>query len=260
MVSINKGLLFVQNINAYNFSESFDVVKKYFKTENLKDIIDHVDKSACDIVCLTFNVADAIEVSKACNILKNTLPLVTKPLMIRGCGNDEIDKLLIPELIKLLDRQSIVATVNENNYKEIVPLTAKAGHTISIRTPIDINLAKEMNILTSELGQSLDKILIDSDIGGLGYGLDYGYSMIEKIKIEAQNDKYLNMPIISFAGEESLKTKEAKSNEMSGSWGNLETRAELFEISAVTSAIAAGSDIVVVNNPKVINVFERVSK
>ncbi len=63
-----------------------------------------------------------------------------------------------------------------------MPPVVKGGHILAIRTPIDINLAKEMNILTSDMGLSLDKILIDTDMGGLGYGLEYGYSIMERIK------------------------------------------------------------------------------
>src|SRR5699024_10655251 len=145
----------------------------------------------------------------------------------RGSGNDSIDKILLPELIKILDRETIIAHANENTYKDIIPLTANEGHVVVLRSPIDINLAKEINILAADLGQSLDKILIDTDIGGLGYGLEYGYSIMEKIKLEGLGgDDYLNMPMISFAAEESLKTKEAKSDTFSQSWGNLQTRAE----------------------------------
>lgn len=223
---------------------------------DLNSVMKLADTDCCDVVCLTFNIEDAKDIDAAVVKLKEIQPLVKKPLMIRGASDDEIDKILIPELIKNLDRQSIVATINENNYKEIVPFTAEKGHTISIRTPIDINLAKEMNILTSELGQPLDKILIDSDIGGLGYGLDYGYSMIEKIKLE--DEKYLNLPIISFVAEESLKTKEAKSSEFSSEYGNLTERAKMFEISSVMSVIAAGADFVVVESPRVLKILKEV--
>ena len=100
----------------------------------------------------------------------------------------------------------------------------------------------------------MDKIIIDTDIGGLGYGLDYGYSTIEKIKLE--DDEYLKMPIISFAPFESLKTKEAKSEAFSESWGSLKDRAKMFEIASATAVKAAGADIIVLHNPDSINVMK----
>ena len=151
----------------------------------------------------------------------------------------ENDELLI-EAVKILDRECIIGIANENNYKTIVPHVIKGGHTLIIRTPIDINLAKEMNILTSDMGLPLDKILIDSDIGGIGYGFEYGYSIMEKIKLE--DDKYLNMPLISFATEETAKTKEAKDKNM----------AIYLELTAAAAVKACGADYIVLTQPEVL--------
>ncbi|CCY23998.1 cO dehydrogenase/acetyl-CoA synthase complex delta subunit [Brachyspira sp. CAG:484] len=209
-----------------------------------------------DIFGIRFDIQNETEIAQAKESLKELMPLIKKPLMIRGSGNDSIDKNLLPELIKILDRETIIAHTNENTYKDIIPLTANEGHVVVLRSPIDINLAKEINILAADLGQSLDKILIDTDIGGLGYGLEYGYSIMEKIKLEGLGgDDYLNMPMISFAAEESLKTKEAKSDTFSPSWGNLQTRAEMFELTSASAVIAAGADVVVLNKPQSVNIL-----
>ena len=116
-----------------------------------------------------------------------------------------------------------------------------------------------MNILTTEMGLSADKILIDTDMGGLGYGLEYGYSIMERIKLAGfEGDKMLNMPIIAFAGEETLKTKEAKSEEFSESWGELNQRATMLEITAGSAISAAGANIVVLNLPKSVETLKGV--
>ena len=120
-----------------------------------------------------------------------------------------------------------------------------------LRSPIDINLAKELNILAIDKGMSPDKILIDPDTGGLGYGLDYGYSIVEKIRLAAfDGDEMLNMPIIVFIGEESYRAKEAKSDTFDKNWGNFENRSAMWEISGAVSMISAGANIVVLQNPK----------
>ena len=193
----------------------------------------------CDILGIK------IKNKEEADILKKLLPCVEKPLMVRGSGDDNIDKELVPYIISLLDRECIIGIVNENNHKEIVPSAIKGGHTVIIRTPIDINLAKEMNILTGEMG--LEKILIDTDIGGIGYGFEYGYSIMEKIKLESSKDKFLNYPIISFAAEETSKTKEAKDINM----------AKYLELAAVAGVIAAGADYVVINNPEVVKTMRK---
>ena len=167
--------------------------------------------------------------------LQRLLPSINKPLMIRAENDD-----LLLDTIEVLDRECIIGIADENNYKRLVPPVIKGGHTLIIRTPIDINLAKEMNILTSDMGLPLDKILIDTDIGGVGYGFEYGYSIMEKIKLE--DDKYLNMPIISFATEETAKTKEAK-----------DKNASLFlEITAASAVKAAGADYIVLTKPEAV--------
>lgn len=191
----------------------------------------------CDILGLKFTE----DIEKGIEAFKELLPFIDKPLMLIGSGDDEIDIKLLPELMKLLDRECIIGIANEKNYKQIVPDVIKGNHTLIIRTPIDINLAKEMNILTSDMGLPLDKIFIDTDIGGLGYGFEYGYSIMEKIKLEGKSgDKYLNMPIISFATEETAKTKEAKDKDL----------ALYLEITSAAAVKAAGAEYIVLTNPQ----------
>lgn len=199
-------------------------------------------KVDCGIWALKFD--ENIENSK--EILKKNLPEINKPLMICGCGKDEIDRVLLPELIKILDRECIISYVTEKTYKDIIPLVIKGGHYVVLKTPIDINLAKELNILCIDLGLDKSKILMNTDIGGLGYGYEYGYSIMEKVRLES-GDEYLNMPLISEAGLESLKTKEAK-------FGG-EKRARMTELTAVSGALAAGANIVLIKNPDNINII-----
>jgi len=199
-------------------------------------------KVDCDILALKFD--EDIEKSK--EILKNILPETNKPLMICGCGKDEIDKILLPELIKILDRECIISYVTEKTYKDIIPFVIKGGHYAVLKTPIDINLAKELNILCIDMGLGKSKILMNTDIGGLGYGYEYGYSIMEKVRLEFE-DEYLNMPLVSEAGIESLKTKEAK-------FGS-EKRAGMIELTAVSGALAAGANIVLIKNPDNINII-----
>lgn len=214
-------------------------------------MVQKAQKTPCDILGLKFNIGEnKHNIKPAKELLKSLLPHITKPLMIRGVNNAEIDSGLLPELMSVLDRQSIIAFVDEKSYKNIVPDVIKGGHILVIRTPIDINLAKEMNILTTEMGISPDKILIDTDMGGLGYGLEYGYSIMERIKLAGfDGDKMLNMPIIAFAGEETLKTKEAKSEEFSDSLGEINHRATMLEITAGSAISVAGANVVVLNLP-----------
>ncbi len=259
-----KKSLYILEIPIFNFENGFPFMQEFLKEEIIKKtniqelqekLILKAQEFFPDILGLKFNISTKNDIPKAAEILKNILPQISIPLMIRGTNDDNIDVSLLPELIKYLDRECIVASANEKTYKKIVPLT-KNNHYIVLRSPIDINLAKEINILSFDLGQPLEKIIIDTDIGSLGYGFEYGYSIIEKIKLESKNDIYLSAPIISFACEEALKTKETKSKDFSDSWGSLNDRIKFFEIAAASAIRAAGADLIVVNNPNTLKIMK----
>lgn len=259
-------------LNIFDFNVSSHIVKDYYReqeTRNTKlnlslrgenEVFDEAiqkinvaQATDCDILALKFNISEdnLIEnVKRAKELLKVLLPYIKKPLLIRGAGNKSIDIKLLPALMEVLDREVIIAFADENTYKEIVPPVVKGGHILAIRTPIDINLAKEMNILTSDMGLSLDKILIDTDMGGLGYGLEYGYSIMERIKLAAfEGDTMLNMPLIAFAGEEALKAKETKSDTFDKNFGDFKERSIMFEITTASAVIAAGANLIVLEHP-----------
>ena len=261
-------------LNIFDFEASSHIVKDYYnakcKDAKMQSLchckegcnpdaaiqrIQIAQNSDCDILALKFNIPEIDleeNINKAKELLKTILPYIKKPLLVRGVNNKSTDIKLLPELIDVLDREVIIAFADENTYKEIVPPVIKGGHILAIRTPIDINLAKEMNILTSDMGLSLDKILIDTDMGGLGYGLEYGYSIMERIKLaalsETNGDKMLNMPLIAFAGEEALKAKETKSDTFSKSFGDFKERSIMYEITTASAVIAAGANLVVLEH------------
>lgn len=255
--------IFALELNIFDFSVSSHIVKDFFDWDSKSstmNLINKAQESDCDILALKFNIPeDNLDenIVKAKTMLKELLPQISKPLLVRGVNNKSVDVKLLPALMEVLDREVIIAFADENTYKDIVPPVVKGGHILAIRTPIDINLAKEMNILTSDMGLSLDKILIDTDMGGLGYGLEYGYSIIERIKLAAfEGDKMLNMPLIAFAGEEALKAKEAKSDTFSASFGDFKERSSMFEITTAAAIIAAGANLIVLENPNSIKVLK----
>lgn len=257
--------VFALELNIFNFDESSHVVKDWYASKNPENkdalqLINLAQETDCDILALKFNIPDYNlddNIKKAAKLLQEILPEIEKPLLILGVNNKSIDIKLLPALIDVLDRECIIAFAEENTYREITPHVIKGGHILAIRTPIDINLAKEMNILTTDMGLNPDKILIDTDMGGLGYGLEYGYSIMERIKLAAfDGDKMLNMPLIAFAGEEALKSKETKSDTFSKSFGDFKTRSLMYEITTASAVIAAGANLVVLEHPMSVGILK----
>lgn len=215
------------------------------------DVLASAQKTDCDIIALKFESFDDI------NVLPNLLPKNTKHLMICGTGDDEIDKVLLPEIIQKLDRECIISNANEQTYKYIIPEVIKGNHYTILKSPIDINLAKELNILSVDMGLDKSKIIMNTDIGGLGYGYEYGFSIMEKVTQEgSKGDDYLEFPLFSDASTESLKTKEARSNDFSKSYGELKDRTKMIELSACAGVIAAGANIIMVNIPENISILK----
>lgn len=214
-----------------------------------------------DIVVVKFNIETSEEIEDSCNLSTSILNSVSVPVILVGPEKRGIDNLLIPALAQGATRKCTFGIADESNYKDVAPAVIKNGHNIIARTPIDINLAKQMNILLSDIGCGADNILIDPNIGGLGYGLDYAYSVIERIRIAGlDGDTMLNMPIIVFAGDEAWKAKESKSQSNTEVWGDVESRGLLWESLTATSMLSAGADIVVVLNPEAVKGIKAVSQ
>jgi acetyl-CoA decarbonylase/synthase complex subunit delta len=240
----------------YHFDSSYPEVLRNFDT--IEEALKAADNSDADLISIKFNASD-YEIPKIKDFLAKLPEYTQKPLILRGANNNEIDRKLLPLLSEFAPYESIIAFADEQTYEDIVPSVIEHGHTLVLRTPIDINLAKELNILSSDKGLPLERILIDPDMGGLGYGLDYGYSIIERIRQAAfEGDEMLNVPIIAFIGEESYRAKEAKSDSFPQDWGKYTDRAAMWEIAGASAIASAGADIVVVWNVQSIKTLKEV--
>lgn len=178
---------------------------------------------------------------------------VNVPLIIIGCGVEEKDAEVLPVVGEALSgRNYLIGCATEKNYKTITATCMVHGHNIIASSPLDINLAKQLNILINEMNLSLNRIAIDPLVGALGYGIEYAYSIMERARLGAlMGDNMLAMPVICFVGQEAWKAKEAKSpTEESPEWGEQEKRALLWEIITTTAFAQAGGSIFVLRHPE----------
>jgi acetyl-CoA decarbonylase/synthase complex subunit delta len=147
--------------------------------------------------------------------------------------------------------------------KTLVASCLADDHNIIAESPIDINIAKQLNILIHEMGFSLDKIVINPTVGALGYGLEYAYSIMERARLAAlTGDKMLAQPFICFIGNESWRTKESKASvQEHPEWGNELERGIVWEILSATTFLQSGADILVMRHPEAIRrVRENINK
>ena len=188
-------------------------------------------------------------------LVKNILKKVSVPLVILGCGDDDKDNLVLPKVSEAAKgERCLLGDVTEKNYKTLVASCIADGHNIIAESPIDVNIAKQVNILISEMGFPLDKIVINPTIGALGYGMEYAYSIMERARCAALiGDKMLAMPFICFVGQEAWRAKEAKTPvSLIPEWGDENRRGILWEAATATCMLQAGADILIMRHPKAI--------
>ncbi|MEE8443072.1 MAG: acetyl-CoA decarbonylase/synthase complex subunit delta, partial [Dehalococcoidia bacterium] len=142
----------------------------------------------------------------------------------------------------------------DKNYRTIVATCMANGHIAIAKSPIDINLAKQLNILITDMDLPADRILMDPTTGALGYGLEYTYSVMERLRVAAlQGDTMTSMPMIVTPGQEAWRFKEAKTEEgVPAEWGDLEQRGIAWEAVTAIALLQAGADILVMRHPQAV--------
>ena len=148
----------------------------------------------------------------AVKMVKAVLAATGLPLIVFGPGQAEADNnLLVPVAEATKGERLVLGICEDKNYRTIVAAAMANGHLVNARTPMDVNLAKQLNILISDMGMPLDRILMDPTTGALGYGIEYGYSSMERLRLAAlQGDSMTQLPMLVTPAYEAWKTKEAK--------------------------------------------------
>lgn len=176
---------------------------------------------------------------------------VSVPLIVLGCGAEEKDgKILLAVGEALSGKNCVLGLATLNNYRPISASCMVHGHNIIASSPLDINLAKQLNILINEMNLPLDRILIDPSVGALGYGMEYAYSIIEHARLGAlTGDRMTAVPVVCLVGEEAWKTREARTGD-NEEWGPAADRAILWETTTATTLAIAGGNVFIMRHPQ----------
>jgi acetyl-CoA decarbonylase/synthase complex subunit delta len=185
--------------------------------------------------------------------VKKILAATGLPLMVFGPGQAEMDNNLLVAVAEATKGERLVLGICEDkNYRTIVATAMANGHLVSARCPMDVNLSKQLNILISDMGLPLDRVLMDPTTGALGYGIEYGFSVMERLRLAAlQGDSMTQFPMIVTPGFEAWKTKESKVGEgVPQAWGSWLDRAIHWETLTATTLLESGADIIVLRHPE----------
>ena len=224
------------------------------------------DEWGADLIALRLKSTDPKGDDKPANEAAKTAKAVVEavsiPVIIYGAEDMEKDgDVLKAVAIATEGKNVILGPAMEDNYKTIGAAALGYKQTVAAKTPIDVNLAKQLNILLSNLGVDVGNILVDPTTGALGYGLEYTYSVMERFKIAAlrQDDSMTQMPLIADVGPEAWKAKEAKAPATDEpQWGDENKRGVLWEILTATTLLIAGADIVIMRHPDAIKTVRKV--
>ena len=209
------------------------------------------EEAGADLLVLTMSLEDSADDARAA--LRKVLAATGLPLVVFGPGQAEKDNELIVAVAEEGKGERLVLGVCEDkNYRTIVAAALAHDHLVNSRTPMDVNLAKQLIILIQDMGIPLERIVMDPSTGALGYGIEYGYSVMERLRLAAlQGDSMTQQPMLVTPGEEAWKAKEAKVGEgVPETWGEWKERAIHWETLTATTLIESGADVVVLRHPE----------
>ncbi len=213
------------------------------------------ETAGADLIQLSLSLTDKdgnpTTPEAAVKTVKAVLAASGLPLLVFGPGQAEADNnLLVPVAEATKGERLVLGIAEDKNYRTIIATAMANGHLVNARSPMDVNLAKQLNILISDMGMPLDRVLMDPTTGALGYGIEYGFSAMERLRQAAlQGDAMTQLPMLVTPGYEAWKTKEAKVEAgVPASWGDWAERSISWETLTAITLIEAGADIVVLRH------------
>ncbi len=215
------------------------------------------EKAGADLILLHLSLTDAegnpTKPEAAVAAVKKVLTATGLPVAVFGPGQAEADNnLLVPISDAFKGERLLLGVCEDKNYRTIAASAMANGHLVDARTAMDVNLAKQLNILINDMGLPLDRIIMDPTTGALGYGFEYGYSVMERLRLAAlQGDSMTQMPMLVTPGEECWKAKESKVGEgVPEAWGDWLERGITWETLTAVMLIESGANVVVLRHPE----------
>lgn len=198
---------------------------------------------------------------EAADKVKKILSEIDLPLIILGSNHSEKDAEVLP-VVSDASRgyNCIIGKAQEGNYKTITASAMAGGHSLIAMSELDVNLAKQLNILITQMDFPREKIIIDPMCSALGYGFEYTYSVMERIRIagQIQGDNMLCVPMVADVGFYVWKTKESQASESDiPEWGSLHERAVMWEAVTACSFLLSGAELLIMRHPEAINTVKR---
>jgi acetyl-CoA decarbonylase/synthase complex subunit delta len=192
----------------------------------------------------------------AARTVKDVLAAISVPLIILGSNHPEKDSaVLVAAAEAAKDKNCVIGKAQEANYKTIAAAAMANNHKLIAMSELDINLSKQLNILITQMGFDKERLITDPMCSALGYGLEYTYSVMERIRLAAltQNDTTMQPPMLGDVGMYVWKVKETVAPESDlPHWGAAEERGIAWEAVTATALLVAGAELLIMRHPKAV--------
>ena len=258
-------------ITDFGMEHEPECIKKYY--EGCATLADMARKAASmegvDFLCFRMEGGDPNGANKSTEELigelKEIADAVDLPLVVCGCKNVEKDAELFSKAAEALNgKNAVILSAKEENYKTVGAAAGLAyKQIVGAESAVDINLAKQLNVLISQLGVDSKSVVMNVGTAAVGYGFEYVISTMDRVKAAAlqQGDANLQMPIITPVASEAWGVKEAMASETDApEWGSQEERGIDMEVETAMAVIAAGSNAVILKHPESIKIISGLMK
>jgi acetyl-CoA decarbonylase/synthase complex subunit delta len=206
-----------------------------------------------DLICLKLESTNPegknSSSEEAAQTVLKVLAAVKVPIIVYGCGHEEKDAKTMEAVSNACAKERLaLGRAEETAYKTISAAAMANRHALVAFSNLDINLAKQMNILLADFGVKLDNVLMDPLMAALGMGLEYSYSVNERIRIAAlMGDRMLQAPMLCDITPAWEAREATDDNPL---WGDVEERGTWWEATTGLSALMSGADILIVRSPR----------
>jgi len=211
-----------------------------------------VKQFGADLICLNLMSLDSdpYDVNKIAENVKKMADQIGVPLIVLGVGDKDKDAKALVEIAKVCaGKNLLLGPLVKENYEEIAKAALEGGHSIIPQSPLDINLCKELNVKLAKFFPK-ERVVIDPLSAAIGYGIDYSFSIMERVKQVAviHNDEMMKAPMVANIGKDCWKTKEAKEDK---------TQGILWEAITAFTLVLSGANMVIMRHPESLRLVKK---
>lgn len=219
-----------------------------------------VDRFEADMLTLHLVSADPLikdtSPKEAAKTVEEVAQAVDVPLIIGGCGDPIKDADVFEVVAEEFagERFLINSITRDMDVERCAKFIKKNGHVALSFTPMDLNMARELNRRLYDF-LPRESIIMDLTTAALGYGLEYAFTNMERARIAGlTGDPELAHPMAS--GTTNAWAAREAWMEMGPEWEPRELRGPLWEVTTGLTLLLAGVDLFMMMHPAAVKTLK----